>query len=130
MSLAVEVALENPTSMEKGRHWKSAFRERFCEVYKCDPARFEEAVFWRTLHLHAWFPAKWLYRRNPAMFREDLDFIREIGGIDDPLIFKSEVNRFHGRNVRERGWLRGTFHIRVSARRVIKLKNRLFRLAS
>lgn len=117
-------------AMEQSRNWTSTFRERFCQVYKCDPGAFEEAVFWKTLHLHAWPVARWFFGRNRQIFNEDLEFIHELGGVRDPLIFKSEVNRFHGRNVREKGWLRGTFHIRVSARRVIKLKNHLFRNAS
>ena len=113
--------------MYTGRLWQSTFRERFCEQFRCDPADFEAEVFWRCLHRHAWLSARILYRRDPTLFKEDFDFIREIGSVRDPLIFKSELNRYHGRNVRERGWVRGTFVIRVSAKRVIDLKNQLFR---
>lgn len=123
-----EVCLESNTqSMYTGRLWQSTFRERFCELFQCDHSEFETQVFWRCLHRHAWLPARILYSRDPAIFREDFDFIRELGTVRDPLIFKSELNRYHGRNVRERGWVRGTFVIRVSARRIITLKNRLFR---
>ena len=117
--------------MEQGQQqWKSTFRERFCEAYKCAPDEFEEKVFWRCLHRHAWIFAKFLYRSDPKIFKEDIEFIHEIGSVTNPYMFKSELNRYHGRNVRERGWLRGTFVIRVSARRVITLKNRIFRQAS
>jgi len=123
----VEAVLENAMAIDEGRYWDCTFRERFCQRYKCAPENFEKAVFFRTVHLYAWPFAKFLFPRDPLIFREDIEFIHEIGGVRDPLIFKSEVNRYHGRNVRERGWLRGTFHIRVSAKRVINLKNRLFR---
>lgn len=113
--------------MEKGRHWKATFRERFCEQYKCAPADFEREVFFRCVHWHGQIFARLLYRKDPAIFKEDLDFIHEVGGVRDPFVFKSEVNRFHGRNVRERGWIRGVFVIRVSAMRAINLKNKLFR---
>lgn len=116
--------MENP---ETQRLWRSTFRERFCELYKCAPADFERVVFFRCVHRHAWPLARWLFKKDPLVFKEDTDFIHEIGGVRDPLVFKSEVNRFHGRNVRERGWIRGFLGVRVSARRAINLKNKLFR---
>lgn len=116
--------------MDQGRLWTSTFRERFCEQYNCEESEFEERVFWRCLHYHAYPLAGWALRKFPGFFREDIEFIHEIGGVRDPLIFKSEVNRFHGRNVREKSWLRGSLHIRVSAKRVINLKNRIFGLSS
>jgi hypothetical protein len=123
--------LEMPDAKEQGRYWPQTFRERVCEQFGCDSSRFEEAVFWRCLHRpHGWIFASLLFKKNREIFKEDLDFIHELGGVTDPLIFKNEVNRYHGRNVRERGWIRGTFAIRVSGKRVMRLKNRLFRNAS
>jgi hypothetical protein len=120
--------LEMPIAVEQGKVWQVTFRERFCEQFKCDPSQFEEAVFWRCLNRpHAWFFARLIFPKKPQVFKEDLEFIHELGGIRDPLTFKNEVNRYHGRNVREKGWTRGTFGIRVSGKRVMKLKNRLFR---
>jgi hypothetical protein len=114
----------------EGRYWRSTFRERFCEYYKCAPADFAERVFWKAMHRHAYFAAWYWFRKDPAIFKEDIDFIHELGGVRDPLIFKSELNRFHGRNVREKGWLRGTFGVRVSGKRIIRLKNRIFGFSS
>src|SRR5687767_5707635 len=123
--------LEMPMAVEQGNQWQKTFRERFCEQFKCEDSNFEERVFWRCLNRpHAWIFAKFLFPKNRAIFKEDLDFIHELGGIRDPLTFKNEVNRYHGRNVREKGWIRGAFGIRVSGKRVMKLKNRLFRNAS
>lgn len=112
--------------MEEGRNWRSTFRERFCEYHKCAAADFEERVFWKAMHRHAYFVARWYFRKDPDIFKEDLEFIHELGGVRDPLIFKTELNRFHGRNVREKGWLRGTFGVRVSGKRIIRIKNRIF----
>jgi hypothetical protein len=120
--------LEMPQAVKQGNSWPMTFRERFCEQFKCELSLFEEAVFWRCLNRpHAWFFAKFIFPKRRFIFKEDLDFIHELGGVHDPLIFKNEVNRYHGRNVRERGWIRGTFGIRVSGKRVMKLKNRIFR---
>jgi hypothetical protein len=130
--MAVEsvFCLEMARAVEHGNVWHKTFRERFCEQFKCEASGFEEAVFWKCLNRpHAWIFARFLFPKDKLIFKEDLDFIHELGGIRDPLIFKNEVNRYHGRNVREKGWIRGTFGIRVSGKRVMKLKNRLFRNA-
>lgn len=125
-----EVFLEMPPVVNEGRLWDATFRERFCERYGCAAGDFEEAVFWKCVHWHAWIFARILFPRDRNIFKEDLEFIHELGPVRDPLIFKSEVNRFHGRNVREKSWIRGPFHIRVSAKRVINLKNKLFRIGA
>lgn len=118
------------SAVEQGKYWQQTFRERFCEQFGCDTSRFEEGVFWKCLNRpHAWLFARFLFPKHPGIFKEDLDFIHELGGVRDPLVFKNEVNRYHGRNVRERGWIRGTFGIRVSGKRVMRLKNELFRNA-
>jgi hypothetical protein len=120
--------LEMAEAMQQGNSWPVTFRERFCEQFQCDVSNFEEGVFWRCMNRpHAWIFAKFLFPKDRKIFKEDLEFIRELGGIRDALTFKSEVNRYHGRNVREKGWIRGTFGIRVSGKRVMRLKNRLFR---
>jgi hypothetical protein len=130
--MAVEsvFCLEMAKAVEHGNVWHKTFRDRFCEQFKCEASGFEEAVFWKCLNRpHAWIFARFLFPKDKFIFKEDLDFIHELGGIRDPLIFKNEVNRYHGRNVREKGWIRGTFGIRVSGKRVMKLKNSLFRNA-
>lgn len=109
--------------------WPKIFRERFCEVFRCDASTFEERVFWRCLHRHSLPVAAFLFKRDPEFFKEDFDFIREIGTIKDPRVFTNELNRFHGRNVREKSFLRGSLSVRVSAKRLIRLKNQIYREA-
>ena len=108
-------------------NWAGTFRETFCESFQCPPAAFEEEVFWRCLYRHAVPVAAVLYRTRPELFKTDMDFIHEIGGVKNPDIFKNELNRFHGANVRDKTWLRGAFSVRVSARRLIRLKNQALR---
>ena len=120
-------SLEMPQVIEQGNSWPVTFRDKICETFGCKAAEFEQLVFWKCLNRpHAWLFAKFLFPKNPEIFKEDTDFIHELGGIRDALVFKGEVNRVHGRNVRERGWIRGTFGIRVSGKRVMKLKDQLF----
>ena len=111
--MAVESAfcLEMARAIEHGNVWHKTFRERFCEQFKCDASGFEEAVFWKCLNRpHAWLFARFLFPKDKLIFKEDLDFIHELGGIRDPLIFKNEVNRYHGRNVREKFCFAGDLH--------------------
>ncbi|MDX1951429.1 MAG: hypothetical protein SFY81_04550 [Verrucomicrobiota bacterium] len=79
------------------------------------------------MHLHAFVPALYFYKKNPGIFKEDFDFIREIATVRDSDIFKSELNRFHGRNLRDKSWLRGTFAVRLSGKRLIRLKNEVIK---
>lgn len=108
--------------------WGKSFRELCCERLGCDLDSFEDEVFWRSLHLHSIPLAYFIYRKNPMFFREDFEFLHEIGGVQDPDTFKSELNRFHGRNVRDKSWFRRTFSIRISGKRLIRFKNRMLNL--
>jgi len=106
--------------------WPKTFKEAFCDRFNCPPERYEERVFWRCLHRHAIPVAILIHWINPEVFREDFDLIHEIGGMNDPLLFRGELDYFHGRNVRHDGWLRRYLRMRVSGRRMLKLKDALF----
>lgn len=110
------------------RSWTKSFRELCCESLGCDLESFEDKLFWRSLHLHSLPLAYLIYHRNPMFFREDFEFLHEIGSVTDPQTFKNELNRFHGRNVRDKSWLRRTFSIRVSGKRLIRFKNKILNL--
>ena len=109
--------------------WPRTLKDMICTFYKVQPADFEEFVFRKTLEWYAVPFAGWLYHRRRGLFREDLDFIRDVSPLTDAEVFRSELNRFYGRNIRERGWIRGTFGIRISAKRMIRLKNRAVKAA-
>ncbi len=106
--------------------WPTNFKSAFCRAFGCRPEDYEPAVFRRALFRHALPFAWWLRWRDPEFFREDLDFIHEVGGLTDPDLFRQEVNYFYGRNLRDRGWLRTLLRIRVSGKRLMRLRRRLF----
>ncbi len=81
---------------------------------------FRKAVSW-----HAVLISQWLLKRDPSLFREDFEAIREIANVKSAGVFKNEINRFYGRNVRDKGWLRGRLGVRLSAKRLIRLKNQV-----
>jgi hypothetical protein len=106
--------------------WPVCFAEAFCRYYGCSLDQFELYLFWRGLYRHAYPLARLVFRSHPEFFHEDFDVIREIGPMRDPEVFRMEMSRFYGRNVRDKNWLRKTFSIRVSAKRLIRIKNRIF----
>ncbi len=105
--------------------WRGTFRECFCDHFHCQVEDFERLVFQKAVPWHASLIARWLFARDPQLFREDFEAIREIANVKSAGVFKTEINRFYGRNVRDKGWVRGTFGIRLSAKRLIGLKNRV-----
>ena len=106
--------------------WPTNFKTAFCSTYRCGPEDFEAAVFRRALFRHALLVAWWCRWRKPDFFREDLDFIHEVGALTDPDLFRQEVNYFYGRNLRDKGWLRTLLRIRVSGKRLMRIRRRLF----
>jgi hypothetical protein len=39
--------------------------------------------------------------------------------------FRAELNRFYGRNLRDKSWVRTPFLLRVSAKKILKIKKRI-----
>lgn len=106
--------------------WPRTFQDAFCEKYCCASEDYETEVFWHCLYRHSLPVAWWIFKRDPDFFREDFDLIREVGTMSNPETFRSEVNFFYGRNLRDKNWIRRVFFIRISAKRLIKLKKRIF----
>lgn len=66
-------------------------------------------------------------RFNPTFFHEDLTFLREVGAATSRSEVVGELNRFYGRNLRDRNWMRKQLALRVSGQRVLKLYRALLR---
>ncbi len=77
-------------------------------------------MFSRTLFRHAAVFA-WVIRNKPKFFREDLEMLRDIASARNTAEVISELNRFYGRNRRDRSVLRTSFFIRVSGKRVLRM---------
>ncbi len=93
---------------------------------QCPREDYEQKAFWQCLYRHAIPVALVLQKFKPEIFREDMEMLREISDVRDARVLKAELDRFYGRNLRDRSRLRRILLIRVSAGRVLKLKRRVF----
>jgi hypothetical protein len=114
-----------PKSLSPSR--SNNFKRLFCERFQCTPQQFEKRLFSRCLHRHALPLAGILDRINPEFFREDFGFICDLSSAASHAEVLTELNRFYGRNVRDRNWLRKLLSIRISGKRVLRLSRKLFR---
>jgi hypothetical protein len=111
----------------KGVSDNLSFKELFCRENACRPEEFETRLFWRSLHRHAIPLAMVLLRVSPSFFREDFDLLRDVGTSRSRGEVVNELNRFYGRNMRDRNWFRKHLVIRVSGKRVLRAARPLFR---
>jgi hypothetical protein len=120
---ALRVRLSGNGPAKKGKD----FRTLFCEKFQCPPFEFERQLFQRCLHRHVLPFAAYLQRIHPQFFREDLGLIGDLATAASHAEVLTELNRFYGRNVRDRNWLRKRLSLRISGKRVLKLSRKLFR---
>jgi hypothetical protein len=102
------------------------FKSLFCQRFGCLNEDYEETLFWKCLHRHAIPFALILRKIDPEFFREDFDFIRELGHATSRDEVIGELNRFYGRNVRDQSWTRKHLFIRISGKRVLKIQRQVF----
>jgi hypothetical protein len=102
------------------------FAERFCAFYGVEPCEYTRAVFHLTAYRRARFLAPILRLFNPDYFACDYNFIRGVGEIerDDELIGEIRYFYWHPWN---RGFLRRTLRLRVSAARMTALTRSIMR---
>jgi hypothetical protein len=112
---------------EHARNMSKSFQTLYCEHYQCSAQEFEQRVFRECLYRHALPLAPLFASLDPCFFLEDLSFIRDVGHAASRSEVISELNRFFGRNMRERNWFRKALGIRVSGKRVLRLYRALFR---
>ncbi len=100
---------------------KRPFQICFCEFFGCRPEEYTALAFRHCLYTHARPLAPALARLMPSFFAEDFAFLRELGAVTSRSEAITELNRFFGRNVRDKNWLRRSFAIRISGKRVLRL---------
>jgi hypothetical protein len=105
---------------------RKTFRALFCEHFECPAKNFEKQLFRTCLHRHAIPFRRLAAKLDPDFFREDLGLIADLATAASHEEVISELNRFYGRNVRDRNWFRRSFSIRISGKRVLKISRRLF----
>lgn len=108
-------------------HRNRPFQARFCDFLQCSSEDYEGQLFKRSLHQHARPIAGLLRRLNPDFFQEDVALIRDLANAHSHGEVLTELNRFYGRNVRDRNWLRKTLSLRISGKRILRLSRTLFR---
>jgi hypothetical protein len=118
-----------PVAEVKPARTPKNFRAHFCERFACPADQYEQQLFAHSLHRHAVPFARILAGLSPEFFREDLGFICDLASATSRSEVLTELNRFYGRNVRDQNWLRRTFSLRVSGKRVQRLARRLFSAA-
>jgi hypothetical protein len=109
--------------------WNISFKEAYCTRFQCSHETFQDHLLWSSF---SWvFPLKIFGRcvnvfdRN--YFNEDRDAIQRIGETYNDKAFLHELNNFHYIiNVRG-SVLRRLFHLRISLRKIISMKQSLFK---
>jgi hypothetical protein len=102
------------------------FRALFCQKFSYPHADFERQLFSRCLYRHARTLAPVLSKMDPDFFREDFSFIADLATASTHAEVRMELDRFRGRNLRDRNWLRKNLSLRISGKRVLHLSRKLF----
>jgi hypothetical protein len=105
------------------------FRQLFSERRGVNADGFERKMFSQCLFRHA-VPFAWLLEAwDSNFFREDFDMLREVATARNTDEVICELNRFFGRNARDKSILRTAFYMRISGKRVLREYRALLREA-
>jgi len=105
-----------------------SFTELYCEQENLRPAAVPERLFRLTLYPHARLFAGLLRRLRRRHFLADYEFIEDVGYLKSLQDFSLTLGSYveHPDN---RGFLRRTFRIRISARRMLHIVRAVFETA-
>jgi hypothetical protein len=103
------------------------FRQLFSEKSGVAAEQFERKLFYKCLFRHA-LPFAWLLEKlDSDFFREDFEMLRDVATARNTDEVVCEVNRFFGRNARDKSFLRPTFYLRISGKRVLQFYRTLIK---
>lgn len=117
---------EIPGPQQLRRSVSPKFQQLFCEYSECPLESFEPVFFRLNLYTHARLLAPIIRWLDPDFFHEDYGVVHEIAGVDCAKVYQMEVSRFYGRNVRDRNLLRKMFFLRISGKKLVRWKKRIF----
>jgi hypothetical protein len=119
--------MNKPVSGEffQSEPWPCTFKEAYCAYFRCSPECYERNLFRRGLYRRGWALALLIHCFAPGYFGEDMELIREVGEVRDPSLFNYELNVFKGRIQREDKWLKRAWGVRVSGRRIARIRDRI-----
>ena len=103
------------------------FRQLFSEKWGVDAKEFERRLFRKCLFRHALPIAGLIERVDPDFFKEDYEMLRDVASARTTEEVICELNRFFGRNARDRSFWRPNFYLRISGKRVLQIYRSLTR---
>ena len=103
------------------------FQSAFCQHFGCSPKEYERGLFRRGFYLHARLLSPVLRRFDPHFFDEDLAVVRDLAEMTNREVIDGELSFFHGRNVRDKNWLRRTLLLRLSVAKLRRVCTRVCR---
>ena len=104
-----------------------SFQSAFCQHYGYSAEEYERGLFRRGFYFHARLLSPILRWFNPNFFDEDLAVVRDLADMTSPEIIGGELSFFHGRNVRDKNWLRKTLLLRLSVGKLRRICARVCR---
>ena len=103
------------------------FRQLFSEKWGMAAEQFEHKLFYKCLFRHA-LPFAWLLQKcDKDFFREDFGMLRDVASARNTDEVICEINRFFGRNARDKSFLRTVLFLRVSGKRVLRVYRSLLK---
>ena len=110
------------TFVNQDRSTLPCFRDQAMTQWKCPEPAYLRRVFWRALPRVSLPLAAcvWLVRRK--FFARDFALIRELGQTRDATEFYILVEQFRDEMIRSGGWARNILRLRVSGRRLRRLR--------
>lgn len=103
------------------------FRQLFSDKWGVDGAEFERRLFRKCLFRHALPLAGLIEKLDADFFKEDYEMLRDVASARTTEEVICELNRFFGRNARDRSFWRPTFYLRISGKRVLNVYRSLTR---
>lgn len=98
------------------------FRDQAMAQWACDEPAYQKRVFWRTLPRWSLPLAALVWLAHRQFFTRDFALIRELGQTRDASEFQFLIEQFRDETIRTGGWLRKVFRLRVSGRRLHRLR--------
>jgi hypothetical protein len=98
------------------------FRAQAMAQWDCDETAYLRRVFWRALPRMALPVAGLIWLVHRPYFARDLALIHELGQTRDASEFHYLVEQFRDEVIRSGGWERNALRLRVSGRRLRRLR--------
>lgn len=98
------------------------FRDQVMAQWKCDERTYGSSVFWHALPRVALPLAAFLWVVRRDHFDRDFTLIRELGETRSAIEFQALVEQFRSETIHSGGWSRNVLRLRVSGRRLQRLR--------